>query len=148
MRIKTIISLSVALILISFAVMAQTSNEYDTVYKQGSAPFTKGTKIRIAKRDDGYQFFPLVNQAWTIQMGILRGAVANESGIWVYWFDGTENTLSAFFESKDRQFVLADEMNAAIKNYQTTASPVTQEQLDEYRQRYEAYKVEALKQSR
>ncbi|MBX7148415.1 hypothetical protein K1X76_04965 [bacterium] len=126
-----------------------TSLEYSATYKQGNAPFAKDTKVHIIKDNQGYQFIPLGNgQAWNIQLSDLRGAVANEKGVWIYWFDPSQNTLNAFFETKDRQTMLADEMSVSIKDFQTKKAPMTQDEIDSYKNRYETYKEEALKQSR
>lgn len=129
---------------ISANAVAQNSG-YSGVYKQGLAPLKKNARVHFVKVDDGYEVQGMGNSSgvWSLPLKSIRGAQVSSNGLWLYWFDDQDNTLHGFFKmdaAAGQQ--LASELNGNIQDYYSASK-----RLEEYKDRYEAYKEEALKQA-
>lgn len=114
---------------------------YSAVYRSGAAPFKVKSRVTITKTGQGYRFAPRDGTPWDIPVESIRGAQMTEKGLWFYWFDGSDNTLVGFFEM-NQAGTLGSEINAAVAAYQQQYSD------EKYRAAYEAYKEQALRESK
>lgn len=117
---------------------------FQAVYSQGSAPFKKNAKIKITKSGDSFIFVPTRGDAWSLTLKQIRGAVQAKTGMWFYWFDANNNTLSGFFRIKGRLAELVGSINSSVNDYFQSPGRLDQK----YKADYEAYKKKALREAK
>lgn len=121
-----------------------TGNLYTANYQSGNAPFKEKTKVTIQQSGDSYTFVPAVGEAWNIPLKDVRGAVESNSGVWFYWYDSGGSTLNGFFKMDLSKTTLAGEVNNAVAAYHNRP----RDQEEEYRQKYQSYEEQAIKEAK
>lgn len=146
---KKFFFVSLAFIFISsihHLVYAQDANgNVAGVYKTGNAPFSPKTKVTFAQIGTVIEITPIKGgEVWRLPFNIVRGIRANDKTLWIYWFDSSDNTLTAQFQMDQLANGFANTVNAAVVNFHKGSSEMTLEQ----QQRYEQYKEQAIKESK
>lgn len=124
------------------AAPALVADQYEAVYRTGNAPLPEKTKVTITKTPEGLTIMPQKKggEGWTIPIKSIRGAQASTGGLWLFWFNETDNTLTGHFKMEKGQDILAADINSAVNQYHQAA-------FEAYKVRFEQYKTEALKES-
>lgn len=116
-------------------------------YISGGMPFAQKTKVTIARNGETYAFIPPSGDSFVVPLKQMRGAVSSVEGIWIYWFDVNGATQTAYFELSNSQ-ALVDAITTAIKSANIAGQPMSADELELQRQRYEEYKAKALKEAK
>ena len=146
MRYKKPLFIAILCLFFSPVLQAQVGG-YEVSYETGQAPFKANTHLKISKNADAYLFVPAQGDAWSLPIKSLRGAILTAKGVWIYWFDDSGNTNNAFFEMTDSASVLAGDLNQSIASYYNNA-PGSSASSDKLKATYEAYKEQALRESK
>lgn len=121
------------------------SDSVTGVYKTGNAPFSPKTKVTFVQVENSIEISPLKGgEVWKLPFNAVRGLRANDKTLWIYWFDSSDNTLTAQFQMDQLANGFANTVNAAVVNFHKGPSEMTLEQ----QQRYEQYKEQAIKESK
>lgn len=129
-------------LLLPFSLLANMEGEYIT----GDSPnFKPEDKLGISYNENEYQFLnkSKKNSLMILPLSAIRGAISKPEGVWVYWFDAGGITRNMLLDVKDG---FADEMNEKVKEF--NKKPMTAKQLEEYKERYQEYKQEAIEKAK
>ena len=127
---------------VTTAPSAPLGDQFEATYRTGSAPIPEKTRVTITKTPDGLTITPQKKggEGWTLPIKSIRGAQASVQGLWLFWFDETDNTLTSQFKMEKGQDILAADINSAVNRYYQTIEEAR-------RQKFEQYMNEALKES-
>lgn len=115
------------------------------VYKTGNAPLNPKAKVTITQVANSIEITPLKGgEVWKLPFNIVRGVRAEDKTLWLYWFDSSDNTLTAQFQMDQLATGFANTVNTAIVDFHKGPSQMSLEQ----QQRYEQYKEQAIKESK
>src|SRR3989338_6328995 len=127
---------------VTTAPSAPLGDQFEATYRTGSAPIPEKTRVTITKTPDGLTITPQKKggEGWTLPIKSIRGAQSSVQGLWLFWFDETDNTLTSQFKMEKGQDILAADINSAVNRYYQTIEEAR-------RQKFEQYMNEALKES-
>ena len=127
---------------VTTAPSAPLGDQFEATYRTGSAPIPEKTRVTITKTPDWLTITPQKKggEGWTLPIKSIRGAQASVQGLWLFWFDETDNTLTSQFKMEKGQDILAADINSAVNRYYQTIE-------EDRRQKFEQYMNEALKES-
>ena len=92
---------------VTTAPSAPLGDQFEATYRTGSAPIPEKTRVTITKTPDGLTITPQKKggEGWTLPIKSIRGAQASVQGLWLFWFDETDNTLTSQFKMEKGQVV-------------------------------------------